>query len=145
MRHDNPYFLIMPWLVLHRNARSRAIAAAAAALGVAPIDLGPGRIQQQYDRALPLVAAIEPEDAYRAFLVTWLLGTIDGQLLSFSRYGVLYTVELRCDQPTDPQCRSDVTVRGLERFFTELPATIRAVVLTGEGASCHSTRRFGTA
>ena len=28
----------------------------------------------------------------------------------------------------------DVTVRGLERFFTELPAAIRAVVLTGEGS-----------
>jgi hypothetical protein len=105
MRHVNPYFLIMPWLVLHRNARSRAIAAAAAALGVAPIDLGPGRIQQQYDRALPLVAAIEPEDAYRAFLVTWLLGTVDAL-----RYGEL-VVDL------DVLDRDERYRRHLERAF----------------------------
>lgn len=40
--------------------------------------------------------------------------TVDGQLASFTRYGVLYTVELRCDQPTDAICRSDAAVRALQ-------------------------------
>jgi hypothetical protein len=40
--------------------------------------------------------------------------TVDGQLASFTRYGVLYTVELRCDQPTDAICRSEAAVRALQ-------------------------------
>lgn len=39
--------------------------------------------------------------------------TVDGQLISFVRYGVLYTVEVRCDAPTDPRCVDDNYVRGL--------------------------------
>ncbi len=39
--------------------------------------------------------------------------TVDGQLLSFARYGVLYTVEVRCDAPTDPRCADDNYARGL--------------------------------
>jgi hypothetical protein len=39
--------------------------------------------------------------------------TVDGQLASFVRYGVLYTVELRCDAPDDVRCRSDSMVRDL--------------------------------
>ena len=40
--------------------------------------------------------------------------TVDGQLASFTRYGVLYTVELRCDQPTDAICGSEAAVRALQ-------------------------------
>jgi hypothetical protein len=40
--------------------------------------------------------------------------TIDGQLLSYVRYGVLYTVELRCDDPADSRCRSEDLVRSLQ-------------------------------
>jgi hypothetical protein len=39
--------------------------------------------------------------------------TVDGQLISFVRYGVLYTVEVRCDAPTDPRCMDDNYVQGL--------------------------------
>lgn len=39
--------------------------------------------------------------------------TVDGQLASFVRYGVLYTAELRCDAPSDPRCRTDTYVRSL--------------------------------
>lgn len=39
--------------------------------------------------------------------------TVDGQLASFVRYGVLYTVEIRCDAPTDPRCADDNYVLGL--------------------------------
>ena len=39
--------------------------------------------------------------------------TVDGQLISFVRYGVLYTVEVRCDAPTDPRCADDNYARGL--------------------------------
>lgn len=39
--------------------------------------------------------------------------TIDGQLASFSRYGVLYTVEVRCDAPEDRRCADDNYVMGL--------------------------------
>ena len=39
--------------------------------------------------------------------------TVDGQLISFTRYGVLYTVEVRCDAPTDPRCADDNYARGL--------------------------------
>lgn len=39
--------------------------------------------------------------------------TVDGQLASFVRYGVLYTVEIRCDAPGDPRCVDDNYVLGL--------------------------------
>lgn len=39
--------------------------------------------------------------------------TVDGQLASFVRYGVLYTAELRCDAPSDPRCRNETYVRSL--------------------------------
>ena len=39
--------------------------------------------------------------------------TVDGQLASFVRYGVLYTAELRCDAPSDPRCRTETLVRAL--------------------------------
>lgn len=39
--------------------------------------------------------------------------TVDGQLASFVRYGVLYTVEVRCDAPSDPRCRTETYVRQL--------------------------------
>ena len=39
--------------------------------------------------------------------------TVDGQLASFVRYGVLYTVEIRCDAPSDPRCLDDNYVLGL--------------------------------
>ena len=39
--------------------------------------------------------------------------TVDGQLASFVRFGVLYTVELRCDEPTDSRCKTDAAVRDL--------------------------------
>ncbi|MDB5470104.1 MAG: hypothetical protein JWR84_1664, partial [Caulobacter sp.] len=39
--------------------------------------------------------------------------TVDGQLASFVRYGVLYTVEVRCDAPADVRCRNETLVRQL--------------------------------
>ena len=39
--------------------------------------------------------------------------SVDGQLASFVRYGVLYTVELRCDAPDDARCKTDAVVRDL--------------------------------
>ena len=39
--------------------------------------------------------------------------TVDGQLASFVRYGVLYTAELRCDAPSDARCRTETYVRSL--------------------------------
>ncbi|MBI1682928.1 hypothetical protein [Caulobacter hibisci] len=39
--------------------------------------------------------------------------TVDGQLASFVRYGVLYTVEVRCDAPGDLRCADDNYVLGL--------------------------------
>lgn len=39
--------------------------------------------------------------------------TVDGQLASFTRFGVLYTVEVRCDSPKDPRCRTETYVRQL--------------------------------
>jgi hypothetical protein len=76
-RHDNPYFLIMPWLALHRNLSCTALATSAALLEIAPIDFGAGRLQRQYDRARALIAHIPPEASYRAFLAIWLLGVLD--------------------------------------------------------------------
>jgi len=77
MHHGNPYFLIMPWLALHRNAGNAAVASTAALLGVTPLDFGGGRLQRQYDEAAGAIANIDPEASYRAFLVTWILGMID--------------------------------------------------------------------
>lgn len=37
--------------------------------------------------------------------------TVDGQLLSFTRYDLLYTVEVRCDAPRDARCRTDALAR----------------------------------
>lgn len=39
--------------------------------------------------------------------------TVDGQLASFVRYGVLYTVEIRCEAATDLRCVDDNYVLGL--------------------------------
>jgi hypothetical protein len=39
--------------------------------------------------------------------------TVDGQLASFIRYGVLYSVEIRCDAPGDLRCTDDNYVLGL--------------------------------
>lgn len=39
--------------------------------------------------------------------------TVDGQLASFMRYGVLYTVEIRCEKAGDPRCADDNYVLGL--------------------------------
>lgn len=39
--------------------------------------------------------------------------TVDGQLASFVRYGVLYTVEVRCDSAQDPRCVDENYVLGL--------------------------------
>ena len=39
--------------------------------------------------------------------------TVDGQLASFVRYGVLYSVEVRCNAPADPKCRNDAFVRAV--------------------------------
>ncbi len=51
-----------------------------------------------------------PADAPEQLMVQ---RTVDGQLASFVRYGVLYTVETRCDAPGDARCRSEAYVRGL--------------------------------
>ena len=40
--------------------------------------------------------------------------TVDGQLASFVRFGVLYTVEVRCDDPKDVRCRNDDLVRQIQ-------------------------------
>ena len=39
--------------------------------------------------------------------------TVDGQLASFTRYGVLYTVEIRCEKAGDLRCTDDNYVLGL--------------------------------
>ncbi len=39
--------------------------------------------------------------------------TVDGQLASFIRYGVLYTVEIRCEKAGDLRCTDDNYVLGL--------------------------------
>lgn len=52
--------------------------------------------------------------------------TVDGWLLSFTRYNLLYTVEVRCDLPRDARCKDD-------RWVREVYAETQAVVL-GEAA-----------
>jgi hypothetical protein len=59
--------------------------------------------------------------------------TIDGQLLSFSRYGVLYTVEVRCDQPADPRCHSQALVRALQAKTTVVVMGKAARLAAGMG------------
>lgn len=56
--------------------------------------------------ATPLAASPEAEQMV-------VQRTVDGQLASFVRYGVLYTVELRCDAPDDGRCKTDAVVRDL--------------------------------
>jgi hypothetical protein len=73
--HGNPYFAIMPWLVVDRNFRNGKVRATAKALGVRPIALGGGRLQRRYDRAIAPVSELDAEQSYRAFLVSWLLGS----------------------------------------------------------------------
>ncbi len=60
--------------------------------------------------------------------------TVDGQLISFVRYGVLYTVEVRCDAPTDPRCADDNYVRGLAAKTTTVVMGAAARAAAGLGA-----------
>lgn len=61
--------------------------------------------------ALPVNSRLTlPDDAAEQLVVQ---RTVDGQLASFVRYGVLYTVEIRCDDPKDVRCRSEGAVRDL--------------------------------
>jgi len=39
--------------------------------------------------------------------------TIDGVQASFTRYGLLYTVEIRCDEPKDGRCREEGPLRKI--------------------------------
>ena len=59
--------------------------------------------------------------------------TVDGQLISFVRYGVLYTVEVRCDAPTDPRCADDNYVRGLAAKTTAVVMGAAARAAAGLG------------
>jgi hypothetical protein len=60
--------------------------------------------------------------------------TVDGQLISFVRYGVLYTVEVRCDAPTDPRCADDNYARGLAAKTTAVVMGAAARAAAGLGA-----------
>ena len=59
---------------------------------------------------LPATARLTMPDVAEQLVVQ---RTVDGQLASFVRYGVLYTVEVRCDSPKDARCRSETYVRQL--------------------------------
>jgi hypothetical protein len=59
--------------------------------------------------------------------------TVDGQLISFVRYGVLYTVEVRCDAPTDPRCVDDNYARGLAAKTTTVVMGAAARAAAGLG------------
>ncbi|MBC7668075.1 hypothetical protein [Caulobacter sp. DWR2-3-1b2] len=59
--------------------------------------------------------------------------TVDGQLVSFVRYGVLYTVEVRCDAPTDPRCADDNYVMGLAAKTTAVVMGAAARAAAGLG------------
>jgi hypothetical protein len=59
--------------------------------------------------------------------------TVDGQLISFVRYGVLYTVEVRCDAPTDPRCADDNYARGLAAKTTAVVMGAAARAAAGLG------------
>ena len=59
--------------------------------------------------------------------------TVDGQLVSFARYGVLYTVEVRCDAPTDQRCADDNYVMGLAAKTTAVVLGAAARAAAGLG------------
>jgi hypothetical protein len=59
--------------------------------------------------------------------------TVDGHLISFVRYGVLYTVEVRCDAPTDPRCADDNYARGLAAKTTAVVMGAAARAAAGLG------------
>ena len=59
--------------------------------------------------------------------------TVDGQLVSFVRYGVLYTVEVRCDAPTDARCADDNYVMGLTAKTTAVVMGAAARAAAGLG------------
>ena len=59
--------------------------------------------------------------------------TVDGQLISFTRYGVLYTVEVRCDAPTDQRCADDNYVMGLAAKTTAVVLGAAARAAAGLG------------
>ena len=59
--------------------------------------------------------------------------TVDGQLISFVRYGVLYTVEVRCDAPTDLRCADDNYARGLAAKTTTVVMGAAARAAAGLG------------
>ena len=60
--------------------------------------------------------------------------TVDGQLASFVRYGVLYTAELRCDAPSDTRCRTETYVRSLVAKSTVVVMGKAARLAAGLGA-----------
>ena len=51
-----------------------------------------------------------------------IIRTVEGRIANFTRYGVLYTVEIACDDPKDNRCVSDTYIR-------ELAGKTNAVVL----------------
>ena len=59
--------------------------------------------------------------------------TVDGQLISFVRYGVLYTVEVRCDAPGDPRCADDNYALGLAAKTTAVVMGAAARAAAGLG------------
>ena len=59
--------------------------------------------------------------------------TVDGQLISFVRYGVLYTVEVRCDAPGDPRCADDNYALGLAAKTTAVVMGASARAAAGLG------------
>jgi len=61
--------------------------------------------------SLPSTTPLKIDAAAPEFLTVQ--RTVDGQLASFVRYGVLYTVEIRCDAPGDLRCTDDNYVLGL--------------------------------
>lgn len=60
--------------------------------------------------------------------------TVDGQLASFVRFGVLYSVEIRCNAPADPKCRNDAFVRALAAKSTVVVMGAAARKAAGLGA-----------
>ncbi len=95
LAHDNPYFLLMPLLVLARNAGQARVAAA---LRHFEVGLPPAASEESPERAHSVLRAhlrrTEPEAWYRAFLAFWLLSAlgipetidviVDANLLSLS-------------------------------------------------------------
>jgi len=62
--------------------------------------------------ALPAQSPLKLSAATPELLV--IQRTVDGQLASFVRFGVLYTVEVRCDDPRDARCRNETLVRQIQ-------------------------------